>query len=61
MKVYFNWQGPIGRETVDEFEKEEGQTFKAFRAYVREMIAEYQMAGMNVYQSRRACRNWRES
>ena len=59
MKTYLNWNGPMGRETVDEFSQEKGQTWKEFRAYVREMIAEYHAAGMNVYRSSRACNNWK--
>jgi len=57
--VFLNWRGPAGRETVDEFAPEPGQTGKDFRAYVREMVAEYHLAGMAVYQSARPCANWR--
>lgn len=59
--VYFNWRGPIGRETVDEFSPKPGQSAKEFRAYVREMGRKYALAGMAVYTSRRACANWKES
>ena len=59
MTVYINWRGPQGRETVDEFTKQPGQTFAAFRAYVREMIREYALAGMNVYRSSRCCKGWK--
>ena len=58
MTVYLNWHGPQGRETVDEFSPEDGQTGKAFRAYVREMVSEYHLAGMTVYRSSRPCANW---
>lgn len=57
-KVYLNWHGPQGRETVYEFEKQPGQTIREFRKYVREMIAEYSLVGMNVYESSRCCKNW---
>jgi hypothetical protein len=57
-KVFINYRGPQGVETVDEFEPEPGQTAAAFRAYVSEMVAEYQLAGMAVYSSSRPCANW---
>ena len=60
MTVYLNWKGPQGRETVDEFSPEPGQTPREFRAYVREMVAEYHLAGMTVYRSSRPCKGWRE-
>lgn len=58
--VYLNWKGPSGRETVDEFAPEPGQSAKDFRKYVADMCREYAMAGMNVYQSSRPCANWKE-
>lgn len=57
--VYLNWQGPQGRETVDEFTREAGQTPAEFRAYVRKMVTEYATAGMSVYRSSRCCKGWR--
>ncbi len=57
-KVYLNMKSSQVRETVDEFIKEEAQSSKEFRLYVRQMIKEYQMAGMNVYISSRKCSNW---
>ena len=59
-RVSLNWRSPAGRETVDEFEPEPGQTGREFRRYVREMVGEYHLAGMAVYQSSRPCANWRE-
>lgn len=62
MTVYLNWKGPQGRETVDEFTR--GQDAPAdrreFRAYVRQMVAEYMTAGMAVYRSSRPCKAWKE-
>jgi len=60
MTVYLNWKGPQSRETVDEFSREPGQTYKDFMRYVREMIGEYRLAGMDVYRSSRCCANWRD-
>lgn len=59
--VFLNWRGPMGRETVDEFSPEAGQSTKEFRAYVRDMCSEYALAGMAVYPSSSPCRNWKES
>jgi len=60
MTVYLNWNGPQGRETVDEFSPEPGQTVREFRAYVAAMVAEYNLAGMAVYRSSRPRRGWKE-
>ena len=61
MKVYLNWRGPEGRETVDEFTKEAGQSVKDFLSYVRKMTQEYAMAGMHVYPSSRCCKSWEQA
>lgn len=63
MKIYLNWQGPDGRETVDEFTRGSDDApsgFREFREYVRRMVAEYHTAGMAVYRSSRACKGWNE-
>ena len=60
MTVYLNWKGAQGRETVDEFSPEPGQTLRAFRAYVDAMVYEYHWAGMSVYRSRRPCKGWKK-
>ncbi|UUV43264.1 hypothetical protein RCCWILLIS_92 [Rhodobacter phage RcCWillis] len=58
-KVFFNWKGGAGRETVDELSREEFETEKAFRAEIRRLVGEYHLCGMAVYTSSRACQNWR--
>lgn len=58
--IYLNMRAYGYRETVDEFTRENGQSMREFRKYVNEMVAEYRMAGMPVYQSSRMCANWRE-
>ena len=60
MTIYLNWKGPQGRETLDEFTREPKQTQREFMVYIREMIREYQAAGMSVYRSSRCCANWRD-
>lgn len=56
--VYLNWKGPQGRETVDEFTRAPGQTFRQFNEYLAAMRREYALAGMSVYRSSRPCRGW---
>jgi hypothetical protein len=57
-KVYLNIRTPQGVETVDEFRREENQSPKEFRLYVRQMIEEYRIAGMYVYKSSRPSKQW---
>ena len=60
--VYLNWKTSQGKETVDEFTQGENAPAdrKEFRRYVREMQAEYSLAGMNTHQSSRPCKGWKE-
>lgn len=57
-KIFLNWRGPAGPETVYEFEPEPGQSREDFRRCIAAMISEYQLAGMAVYQSSRPCKGW---
>lgn len=59
MKTFLNMKTSQGRETVDEFAKQDGQSMRDYLAYVRQMVKEYQLAGMNVYRSSRCCANWK--
>ena len=59
MTIYLNWDGPQGRETVDELTREPAQSRRDFRDYVRKMILEYALADMVVYQSGRCCKGWK--
>jgi hypothetical protein len=61
MTVYLNMRGPCGRETVDEYTRGQDapEDRRAFRRYVRNMVAEYHLAGMPVYTSSRPCAGWR--
>ena len=58
--LYLNWKGPMGLETVDEITLQPGQGWKDFRVCIRAQVAEYHLAGMNVYTSNRACKDWNE-
>ena len=59
MKIFLNMKSSQGRETVDEFERAPQQPMREYLAYVREMVREYHMAGMDVYRSSRCCANWK--
>ena len=56
--VYLNWNGPQGRETIDELCRADFEQTITFQAELRRLKAEYALAGMHVYVSSRACANW---
>lgn len=59
-KVYFNWKGPAGRETVDELCRQDfPEGAEEFKREKRRLWEEYLRAGMKVYLSSRPCANWR--
>jgi hypothetical protein len=60
-RVFLNWKGPQGRETVDELDRADFADNKAFRAELNRLCSEYSMAGMAVYSSSRACANWKDT
>jgi len=49
-----------GTETVDEFTREANQTYREFSKYVTRMAYEYNLSGMSVYRSQRACNDWKD-
>lgn len=57
--VYLNMKTSLGVETVDEFSPEPNQSPKDFRKYVSQMVSEYRLSGMNVYQSSRCTKDWK--
>lgn len=57
--IYLNTKSSFGVETVDEFTREKGQDPREFRKYVKDMVKEYHIAGMNVYRSSRATNDWK--
>lgn len=58
MKTYLNMMTSNGVETVDEFERDNGQSIREYNRYVNEMVSEYRLAGMNVYKSTRPTKDW---
>jgi hypothetical protein len=62
MTVYINMKNNGSVETVDEFTRGEDAPSdpREFRKYVAEMIGNYHMSGMQVYQSTRCTKEWKE-
>ena len=60
--IYLNMRTVYGVETVDQFTQGEDapKEPKEFRKYVNEMARNYREAGMQVYQSQRATKDWRD-
>ena len=54
--VYLNWRGPDGVETVDSLCRIGFDHEANFLAELRRLVAEYRLAGMAVYASRRPCK-----
>ena len=55
---YFNLITPKGKETVDQISRDEYGTFKEYKTELRRLLYEYRLAGMNVYTSQKACKDW---
>ena len=60
-KIYLNSRTNYGIETVDEFTQETGQLYSDFKKYVKKMVCEYRLSGMDVYCSSRATKEWRDN
>ena len=60
--LYVNTKTPQGVETIDQFTRGENAPKKSseFKRYVESMIAEYQLAGIAAYASRRCAKAWKE-
>ena len=67
--VYLNMKTSAGVETVDEFNSDTSlftpasgaiipPSTKEFRQYISKMVAEYHLAGINVYRSSRCTKDW---
>tara|TARA_R110000803_G_scaffold10007_2_gene31068 strand:+ start:1603 stop:1779 length:177 start_codon:yes stop_codon:yes gene_type:complete len=55
---YFNLKTNQGTETVNQISRDEYGTFKEYKAELRRLLYEYRLAGMNVYTSQKACKDW---
>jgi hypothetical protein len=60
MIKYLNLKTSYGVETVDQLDRAEFNSYKEFRAELLRLRREYHTAGMEVYASSRATKEWRE-
>ena len=57
--TYLNWNGPDGRETLDELSRADYSTLREYAREQERLSREYADAGMSeTYWSRRPCANW---
>jgi hypothetical protein len=56
--IYINYRYRNEVETVDEVDQDDFKTYREFAKYVRYLVNEYRMSGMDVYTSQRACNHW---
>jgi hypothetical protein len=57
--IYLNLKTSKGIETVDQLERNDFDSFKEYKIELKNMIINYRLAGMNVYKSQRACKDWK--
>ena len=57
--IYLNLKTAQGIETVDQLERNDFESFKEYKIELKNMIINYRLAGMNVYKSQRACKDWK--
>jgi hypothetical protein len=53
MTRYINFKGSHGVETVDQLERKDFESYKAFKLELNRLLTEYRLAGMSVYISQR--------
>lgn len=53
MTKYINVRTNYGVETIDNVERDNFNTFSAYKKEVRRLIKEYQLSGVNAYPSQR--------
>ena len=56
--IYLNTITQQGKETIDQIDRKDFATFKDFKKELNNRIFNYAMAGMLVYTSQRACKEW---
>ena len=59
MRTFLNMRTKThGTETVDEIRRQDFESYHAYWNEVLRLVSEYRLAGMPVYTSSRACRDW---
>ena len=56
MTRYINFKTSQGVETVDQLERQDFESYKAFKIELNRLINEYRLSGMAVYISQRQAR-----
>lgn len=59
-RTFLNLRTNYGVETVDFVERNDYPNLTAYKQEVKRLRNEYQLAGMQVYSSNRACKEWYE-
>ncbi len=57
--TYYNIKTCHGVETIDELDRNDYATYRDYRDERRRLLLEYRLAGVAVYTSNRATREWR--
>jgi hypothetical protein len=55
---YLNLKTEYGTETIDQLNPKDFNCWREFRKELARLKNEYHLAGMNVYISQRACKDW---
>ena len=56
--LYLNTITAQGKETVDQIDRKDFETFKEYKKEVSSLLFNYTMSGMRVYTSQKKCKNW---
>lgn len=56
---YFNIKTEYGVETIDELNPKDFYSYINFNKELKRLKNEYHLAGINVYISQRACKDWK--
>jgi len=56
--TYFNIKTIYGVETVDQLNRKDFQTYSEYIVELKRLKNEYRMAGMDIYLSQRATKEW---
>lgn len=56
--TYFNIKTIYGVETVDQLNRKDFQTYSEYIIELKRLKNEYRMAGMDIYLSQRATKEW---
>ena len=56
--LYLNTINQQGKETIDQIDRKDFQTFQEYKTELKSLITNYAMAGIHVYKSQRKCKGW---